>query len=139
MTEGSFMCLYLADSGWVGVPADFLCLLHLIQCPNASPGGVWLGEMNTRQDNPSMGSGVSAWMQGWKQDLRWDWTAWFSNGDAYTLLLRQERLKKSRTGQPEFGCCGENLEGRYLMPHRSFFLTMKTALLLFACINGTCI
>lgn len=29
------------------------CLLHLIQCQNANGGGVQLGEMKTRQDNPS--------------------------------------------------------------------------------------
>lgn len=34
--------------------ADFLCLLHLTQCQNANRGGVWLGEMKTRQDNPGI-------------------------------------------------------------------------------------
>lgn len=28
------------------------CLLHLIQCQNANGGGVHLGEMKTRQNNP---------------------------------------------------------------------------------------
>lgn len=125
MTEGSFVCLYLADSGWAGVSADFLCLLHLIQCLNANPGGVWQGDTNKRPGNPSVGSGVSAWVQGCKKDLRWDWTAWFSNDDAFVLLLSHARLRKSSSGQLELGCCGDDLECRCLMLHRCFFSQCK--------------